>query len=126
MPEEGRDPDREQMTDVARARGLAMSLPTSVPTVQKLQKSLHGKAKTEPSYRFYSLWDKIYREGMLREFAGSSNLLTDKIRLHADHCQCSKSSGVADGGGEVSPRNTAQCALDDWMSDPQHLCKTGG
>ena len=47
-----------------------MSLPTSVTTVQKLQKSLHVKAKTEPSYRFYSLWDKIYREDVLREAYG--------------------------------------------------------
>lgn len=44
-----------------------MSLPTSVPAVQKLQTSLHVKAKTESSYRFYSLWDKIYREDVLRE-----------------------------------------------------------
>ena len=44
-----------------------MSLPTPASTVRKLQKSLHVKAKTEPSFRFYSLWDKIYRDDILRE-----------------------------------------------------------
>jgi RNA-directed DNA polymerase len=32
-----------------------------------LQNSLQAKAKSEPSYRFYSLWDKVYREDVLRE-----------------------------------------------------------
>ncbi|MDI3292179.1 reverse transcriptase domain-containing protein, partial [Polyangium sp. 15x6] len=42
-----------------------MSLRTPIDTVGKLQTSLHAKAKSEPSYRFYSLWDKVYRQDVL-------------------------------------------------------------
>jgi RNA-directed DNA polymerase len=41
-----------------------MSLAT-LSTVQKLQTTLHAKAKGEPTYRFYSLYDKIYRLDVL-------------------------------------------------------------
>lgn len=34
-------------------------------SVQKLQTALHAKAKEEPSYRFYLLYDKIYRQDVL-------------------------------------------------------------
>ena len=39
-----------------------LSTPNSV---QKLQTALQAKAKTEAGYRFYALYDKIYREDVL-------------------------------------------------------------
>ncbi|MDZ4782992.1 MAG: group II intron reverse transcriptase/maturase [Planctomycetia bacterium] len=41
-----------------------MSLPTPT-TVQKLREALHAKAKQSPDYRFYTLYDKIYRKDVL-------------------------------------------------------------
>ena len=34
-------------------------------TVQKLQDALHAKAKGSPDYRFYALYDKVYRSDVL-------------------------------------------------------------
>jgi group II intron reverse transcriptase/maturase len=41
-----------------------MSLSTPV-SIQKLQTALHAKAKQSPDYRFYSLYDKVYRGDVL-------------------------------------------------------------
>ena len=49
-----------------RAEGLAMSLET-LPKVRKLQAALHAKAKGSPDYRFYALYDKVYRADVLAE-----------------------------------------------------------
>src|SRR6202022_3752145 len=35
------------------------------PSVRKLQTALHAKAKAEPEYRFYLLYDKVYRADVL-------------------------------------------------------------
>jgi len=63
MPVEGRGLGSELTQHVVRARRLG-NLATPV-SVQKLQTALHAKAKTEAGFRFYALYDKMYREDIL-------------------------------------------------------------
>src|ERR1700724_297992 len=81
MPVEGRGLSSGQTQDVVRDRRLGnLSTPKSV---QKLQSALHAKAKTEPGYRFYALYDKIFREDIL---------------VHAYHqCRSNKGAPGVDG-----------------------------
>jgi len=44
-----------------------MCLATPTKTVQKLQTSLQTKAKAEPAFRFYALWDKVCRSDVIEE-----------------------------------------------------------
>src|SRR4029078_4700384 len=67
-----------------RAGRLAMSLPPP-PKVQKLQEALHAKAKRSPDYRFYALYDKVYRKDIL-EWA---------------YVRCRANGGAAGGHGQT-------------------------
>ncbi|MGQ5525459.1 group II intron reverse transcriptase/maturase [Chitinimonas sp. PSY-7] len=64
MPVEERGLSSEPTLKVGRDRRLG-NLATPI-SVQKLQTALHAKAKEEPEFRFYALYDKICRMDVLR------------------------------------------------------------
>src|SRR5919205_4245042 len=46
---------------------MATGLPSLHDRVGRLQTSLQAKAKAEPAYRFYTVWDKVRRADVLAE-----------------------------------------------------------
>src|SRR5450755_3376968 len=93
MPVEGRGLGSGQTQDVVKERRLGnLATPASV---QKLQTALHAKAKTEAGYRFYTLYDKIYREDIL---------------AHA-YAQCRSNKGAPGVDGQDFPDVEAQGTL---------------
>lgn len=74
-----------------------MSLKTPIK-IRELQRKLYRKAKQEPDYRFYQLYDKIYR---------------DDIIGHA--YQLAKANGGAPGVDHQSFRGIETLGLEDWI-----------
>jgi RNA-directed DNA polymerase len=64
MPVEGRNLSWKSTQEVTKTEGLVMSL-TTPESVQKLQAALHEKAKKSPDFRFFALYDKVYRKDVL-------------------------------------------------------------
>jgi hypothetical protein len=63
MPAEGRGLSSEPTSEAERDRRLG-NLTTPI-SVQGLRTTLHAKAKEEPDFRFYVLYDKICRMDVL-------------------------------------------------------------
>src|SRR6195256_5901487 len=75
-----------------------MSL-TTPEKIRTLQRKLYRKAKAEPAFRFYLLYDKIYREDILR---------------HA-YAVAPPNAGAAGGGGRSFPQIEAS-GVEAWLA----------
>jgi len=76
-----------------------MSLATPV-SVQKLQTALHAKAKEAPGFRFYALYDKVYRKDVLT-FA----------------YQCCKANGGAAGADGQTFEDIEAYGVERWLDE---------
>ena len=54
-----------------------MSL-TTPSSVQKLQTALHAKAKESPNFRFYAVYDKVYRRDVLAYATNPAKLMAER------------------------------------------------
>ena len=68
--------------------------------VRKLQRALYAKAKSEPGYRFYALYDKMYREDVL---------------AHA-YAQCRSNKG-APGVDRQDFADIEACGVQKWLGE---------
>ena len=82
-----------------------MSL-TPPETVQKLQNSLHAKAKGSPGYRFYALYDKVYRSDVL---------------AHA-YASCKSNKGAAGVDGQTF-EDIEEYGLERWLGELRQVLK---
>src|SRR6516164_5860297 len=60
-------PRQDPATEVAEYQLAPCAVLLTPPAkVRKLRDALHSKAKDAPGYRFYALYDKLYRDDVLR------------------------------------------------------------
>jgi RNA-directed DNA polymerase len=78
---------------------LAKSLTTPL-SVQKLQTALHDKAKGSPKFRFYALYDKVYREDVL-----------------AFSYECCKANGGAAGVDDQTFEDIEEYGVKKWLDE---------
>jgi RNA-directed DNA polymerase len=78
------------------------------PKLQRLQEALYTKAKQEPAYRFYLLYDKVYRPDIL---------------AHA--YALSKQKGGAAGVDGVTFADIEAAGVEPWLAAVQEALRTG-
>jgi RNA-directed DNA polymerase len=106
MPAEGERLTSGMLLKKVKIRGLAMSLETP-EKIGNLQRKLYVKAKAEPEYRFYLLYDKVYREDILE---------------HA--YKLAKANRGAPGVDGVTFARIEEAGVQEWLSGlRQELCE---
>jgi group II intron reverse transcriptase/maturase len=80
---------------------------TTPASVQKLQMALHAKAKESPDFRFYALYDKVYREDVLT-FAYA----------------CCKANGGAAGADDQSFEDIEAYGMKRWLDELTQALKS--
>ncbi|MGH9584185.1 MAG: hypothetical protein ACRD4O_14750 [Bryobacteraceae bacterium] len=76
-----------------------MNLTTPL-SVRKLRKALHDKAKGSPDFRFYALYDKVYRKDVL-----------------AFACACCKANGGAAGADGQTFEDIEEYGAERWLDE---------
>lgn len=104
---EGRGLGSRSVQQAGRNRRLG-NLQTPI-SVQRLQTALHAKAKAEPEFRFYLLYDKIYRADIL-EYAYRS-------------CKANKGAAGVDG---AQFEDIEAYGVDRWLGELVHRLKEKG
>ena len=77
-----------------------MSLLPPIETVGKLQTALQTKAKAEPKYRFYALYDKVYR--------------ADVLNCAYERCRANKGAAGADS---QTFEDIAEYGVAEWLRE---------
>ncbi len=90
----------------AKGRGIGVSLATPLK-LRRLQEALYTKAKQEPAYRFYLLYDKVYRADIL---------------AHA--YALAKQNGGAPGVDGVTFEDIEAAGLEPWLAAVQEALRT--
>ncbi len=93
-------------TQRVKGREIGVSLATP-PKLQRLQEALYTKAKQEPAYRFYLLYDKVYR----------ADILAHAYALSQQH-------GGAPGVDGVTFEDIEGAGLEQWLAAVQEALRT--
>jgi len=109
MPIEERGLGSGSTQQVGRGRRLG-NLRTPI-SVQKLQTALHAKAKEEPGYRFYLLYDKIYRQDVLEHAYRSCKANKGAAGVDGVRFEDIAATGEEQWLGELAERWTSQYRL---------------
>ena len=86
-------------------RGARAEIGVSLPPVDKLwklQEALHAKAKGNPDYRFYSLYDKLYRPDVLAEAWRRCRAKAGAAGVDEESFSCIEAQGVAEWLGQLA------------------------
>ena len=91
-----------------------MSLTTPC-SVQKLQTALHAKAKESPNFRFYAVYDKVYRRDVLAYATNAAKLnggaagVEEQTFGDIEHYGVETMAGRSGARAEKSKLSTATC-----------------